>query len=101
MIHTPEVNPFYPDETVSYVDIVNTVSFNSVPWEREELSLKEIYPNFDNNCGQGACVISTSDETCLCSVTLDETFVFKTLPSRDDVLSMLKIGALDPAITLF
>ena len=56
----------------------------------------DLYPTLDNNCGEGACRI-TNDDACLCSVTLDETFAFGSLPSRDEVLSTLKIGAFDPA----
>lgn len=53
-----------------------------------------MYPNLSNSCGNEACSI-TSDDACLCSVALSETFAFSSLPSREDVLS-LKVGAFDP-----
>lgn len=56
--------------------------------------VSQLYPNFDNACGSGACSI-TSDHACLCSVALTETHVFDSLPSREDALS-LKIGAFNP-----
>ena len=37
--------------------------------------------------------------TCsLCSVSINEQFVFDSMPSREDVLSSLKIGAFEPAL---
>lgn len=42
----------------------------------------------------GSCSI-TADDQCLCEVSIQESAVFNTLPSREEVLS-LKIGAFDP-----
>ena len=53
-----------------------------------------MYPSLSNTCGSGACSI-TSDDACLCPVTLNEAPVYNSLPSRKEVLS-LKIGAIDP-----
>lgn len=58
-------------------------------------NVTEIYPSIDNSCGNGTCSM-THDESCLCSVTVSETFVYNSLPTRDEVLS-LKIGAVNPA----
>ena len=55
----------------------------------------QLYPSVANSCGNGAC--SISDNACLCSVSLSETHVFDSLPSRAEVLSRLKLGAFDPA----
>jgi hypothetical protein len=59
------------------------------------MTFVEIYPSLNNTCGNGACEI-TSDDACHCSLELNETHVFDTLPSREEALS-LKIGAIDPA----
>lgn len=93
-IHNPNVNPFFADETVPYVDEVHTVSYISAPWRKDNMTQEEIYPSLNNTCGMGSCSI-TADDQCLCEVSLQERAVFSTLPSRDEVLS-LKIGAFDP-----
>lgn len=94
-MHKPDENPFFPEEIVPYVDSVQTVNYFSVGWEREALTFREIYPSIHNNCGNGTCEI-TSDDSCLCSLVLNETHVFDSTPSQDEVLSTLKIGAFDP-----
>ncbi len=80
---------------VPYVDSINSLNFFSVPWEKDSLTLAEIYPSLNNTCGGGVCTI-TDDKNCICSMTLSETPAFNSLPSRDAVLS-LKVGAYDPA----
>jgi len=95
IIHEPTSNPWFYDDTVPFVDLINTVNFISVTWERDPMTFVELYPSVNNTCGNGACSV-TSDDACLCSVEISETSAFNLLPSREDVLS-LKIGAFDPA----
>lgn len=95
IINSPDVGPFFQSDTVPFVDLVNTVTYISVPWEKDNFTMEEIYPSMDNMCGNGACSITTDDD-CLCDIVLSETHVFDSLPSRTDVLSTLKIGAYDP-----
>ena len=105
---------------VPFVDLVNNINFISVTWEKHPMTFvgkrgiihcftvvkkehsaqsigytTDLYPSLNNTCGNGACTI-TSDDSCLCNVTLSETPVFESVPSRAEVLS-LKIGAFDPA----
>ena len=95
IIHEPTLNNFFDDATVPYVDIDNTITFISVPWEKDNMTYEEIYPSVNNTCGEGACNV-TLDGACHCDVTLSETAVFDSLPSRQDVLSLLKFGAPPP-----
>lgn len=95
IIHKPAINPFFEDETVPYVDANNTITFIKVPWETDSMTAEEIFPTVNNTCGDGACSV-THDDACLCDVTVSESAVFDSLPSREDVLSLLKVGALPP-----
>ena len=95
IIHEPATNVFFDDETVPYVDIDNTITFIRVPWETDDMTSEEIFPTVSNTCGAGACSV-THDDACLCEVTVSESAVFDYLPSREDVLSLLKVGALPP-----
>ena len=97
IVHNPTVNPFVQDERVPFVDVDNSISFISVPWERDPVTGKEVYPTTDNACGNGACT-ATNDNHCLCDTSVTESHVFDSLPSRDDILSFLQIGAFDPEI---
>ena len=58
IVHEPDVNPFFYDQTVPYVDKFN-VNYFAVPWQKEEMTFKEIYPSLlENDCGHGACSIT-------------------------------------------
>ena len=59
------------------------------------MTAEEIFPTVNNTCGDGACSV-THDDACLCTITVTESAVFDSLPSREDVLSLLKVGALVP-----
>jgi len=97
IIHEALINPFFNDYTVPYVDSENTITYINVPWERDNMTSEEIFPSVaGNECGGGACTV-TSDDMCHCQVTLSETPLFDTLPSREDVLSSLMLGAFDPS----
>ncbi|KAL7553976.1 hypothetical protein ACHAWF_017328 [Thalassiosira exigua] len=96
IVNKPQRNPWFYDDTVPYVDEVNTVNFFPVPWEKDAFTQVEFYPSVDNSCGNGSCSVLT-DGGCQCSISLSEAPVFSTMPTRDDVLS-LKIGAHDPAL---
>ena len=95
IVNEPDRNPTFYDDTVPYVDKVNTVNYISVTWGKDPFTYLPVYPNLDNNCGQGVCSI-TSDDACLCSVTLTEAAVFSSLPTRDEILANLTIGAFNP-----
>ena len=53
-----------------------------------------IFPNVDNGCGYGACQATYG--RCHCQTTVEEKRIFSSIPSRNDVLSQLHIGALSP-----
>jgi hypothetical protein len=94
IIHKPEENPFFFENTVPFVDSVNSLNFISVPWEKDPITLLEKYPSIKNNCGNGKCAINDGD--CLCSIVVSETPAYSSVPSRVAVLS-LKVGAFNPS----
>lgn len=53
------------------------------------------YPHFErNSCGDGVCeIVATS---CRCQILLEDKQVFYSVPTREDILSKLHIGALPP-----
>ena len=95
IIHDPEPNPTVSDRTVLFVDIHKSISYIHVQWERDVVTGEKVYPSTSNNCGDGACS-ATDDDHCLCLTTITENHVFDSLPSRDDVLTSLRVGAFDP-----
>lgn len=54
------------------------------------------YPHFTDNVCDGGVILD--DDACLCNTTLEETPVFTSTPSRNEVLSLCKVGAIEPAI---
>ena len=65
-----------------------SLTFFRVHWEGG------IYPEPGNSCGNGFC--ETIGQFCRCAVEVEENRVFTTLPKRDEIISRLRIGGLDP-----
>jgi len=61
-------------------------------------TLDFLYPSKDDNsCDNGAC--STLDDgSCLCPVTVSESSMYNSLPTRNEILSNLHIGGFNPSI---
>jgi hypothetical protein len=91
----PDVNN---EEIVPFVSVDGSVTFITMPWLQDTYTLEYLFPSSeDNSCDNGAC--STLDDgSCLCPVTVSESAVFDSMPSRSEVLSKLKIGAFDPIV---
>lgn len=96
-VHKPKYNAEVYDDTVPYVDYDFASTFIKLPWQKDPVTHNEIFPTIDNACGDGVCTL-THDDMCLCGVTTTENPVFATVPSREDALATLKIGAHDPAL---
>ena len=96
-IHKPKYNPDVYDDTVHYVDYDFASTFIKLPWQKDSVTQKELFPSIENACGDGVC-LPTLEDMCLCGVTTTDTPVFATVPSREDALSTLKIGAHDPTL---
>ena len=96
IVHNPMTNPSVPDNRVLFVDVDNSMNYISVPWQRDPMTGEEVYPTVNNACGNGAC-FTTEDDHCLCPTTIEESHVFDYLPSREDVLTSLHVGAFEPA----
>uniref|UniRef100_A0A7S0KZ56 DUF1501 domain-containing protein n=1 Tax=Asterionellopsis glacialis TaxID=33640 RepID=A0A7S0KZ56_9STRA len=55
----------------------------------------DIYPNPSNSCGDGICE-QVDKYTCLCDTSLEETAAISEMPTREEVLRSLSIGAFPP-----
>lgn len=96
-VHKPEHYKQVYDEAVPYVDYDYSTTFIKLPWQKDPVTHEEIFPTIENNCGNGVC-LHGYDDMCLCWVTTTETPVFSSVPSREDALSLLKVGAHNPAL---
>ena len=101
ILHAPEetTKPWGSQEypTVqSHVNINKTVSYFNVQWDTSNVGIGKLeYPHvIDNTCDGG----TLSGDFCVCHTTLTTSAVFDSLPTRDEVLSNLFIGAFDPTI---
>jgi hypothetical protein len=100
IIHYPEkettqYNKDIPPHTASYVNLTETVSYFSVHWQKN-ISGDDQFPSLANDCGNGTCQL-TDDDTCLCNTEVSESIVFNSSPpSREAILTNLKIGAFHP-----
>ena len=79
----------------SHVNTNKTVSYFDVHWDKTNIAVEKLeYPHADNACDGG----KLSDNYCICNTTLTTSTVFDSLPTRDDVLSNLFVGAFDPIV---
>ncbi len=85
----------YP-QVQSHVNADKTVSYFHVSWDKTNVLVGHLeYPSVtENSCDGG----SVDGEYCVCNATLEETAVFTTLPTRQEVLVKLQVGAFDPSI---
>jgi hypothetical protein len=67
----------------------DSLTFFSVQWGNEEY-----FPTPGNDCGNGAC--EQIGTYCRCDVNVENARVFKAMPSRNEILSRLHIGGVDP-----
>lgn len=81
----------YEPYVSSYVNLTETVSYFSVHWQKN-VTGDDQFPSIDNACGDGACVL-LEDDTCLCNTATSETVVFSALPTREEALAQLSVGA--------
>ena len=94
--HDADVSQFEGIQTQTtnpMVDVDETINYWSVHWARNSTG-DEQFPSIDNNCGNGACIL-LDDDSCFCSATVIETPVFSSLPTREEILAELKIGAFE------
>lgn len=72
-----------------------TKSFFRVVWE--EL-LDALLSDYEDMCDSLGCGRDSSDNLCLCPVEVEEAIVFKSTPSRAQLLNQLHIGAFPPEL---
>lgn len=68
--------------------ILNSFTYFRVEWSGGR------YPNIDNSCGDGTC--QEVFNRCRCDTAVEQSRVFSSAPTRDEILSQLNIGALAP-----
>jgi hypothetical protein len=95
IVHNPnKTQPIFRSEddpiTAPHVSLENTMNHFSIHWEKSDAG-DELFPSIDNGCGNGTC-IQLEDSSCFCKTTVVESF-FQSMPSRDEVLLELQIGA--------
>jgi len=66
-----------------------SLTFFRVHWGKDEE-----YPKTSNFCGNGSC--EPAGSYCRCEVNVDDAQVFPFMPSRNEILSRLHIGGVDP-----
>ena len=49
------------EDVVPFVDEDRTINYFSVPWKKDELTFKQIYPSPENNCGDNVCETTVHD----------------------------------------
>ena len=75
---------------------VSSSDFSALTYFRTQWSGD--YPQASGNlCGFGVC--ETIGKWCRCKARVEEERVFSTLPSRQDILRQLKIGAISPQLS--
>jgi hypothetical protein len=114
IVHNPNKKPIFNKGdslplTAPHVSVTNednlagyytTMNYFNVNWQTDIFG-DERYPAVvDNMCGNGACEItsipSITGMVCICNTTVTETPAFQQMPSRDEVLSQLRVGAFAP-----
>jgi hypothetical protein len=68
-------------------------TFFRVHWEDNQ------YPNGGNLCGNGVC--EKVGLYCHCTVEVEDTRVFSSLPTREEILSELHIGGVSPTLKTY
>ena len=83
----------------SHVHVNKTVSYFHVQWDMSNVTIGKLeYPHVTDNACDGGMTVS--GDLCVCSATEITDRVFDTLPTREEVLSNLYVGAFDPT-TMF
>lgn len=99
IINDPVKNTAVQNENVvPFVSLDSSVTWITLPWPQDMYTLDFLYPSKDDNsCDNGAC--STLDDgSCLCPVTVSESAMYNSLPTRNEILSNLHIGGFNPSI---
>lgn len=85
----------FPDPQ-SHVNQDKTVSYFHVHWDTSNVEAGRLeYPHTTENSCDGGTISGTF---CMCDTTVVNAAMFSALPTRDEVLSSLFVGAFDPAV---
>jgi len=99
---THKIKHTYQDPlTAPHVNIDSTMNYFSIHWEKN-ITGDDVFPSEENGCGNttgSTCTLMTDqydEEVCLCSTLVTDTAVFSEMPTREQVLSELTVGAFEP-----
>ena len=81
--------------TAQFFESGATRGYFSVHWDKDNFG-DDVYPSVENDCGNGEKFISHEEEKCLCTAEALDRAIFSSLPTRDQVLSDLQLGAFAP-----
>ena len=85
----------YP-KVQSHVNKEKAVSYFHVQWDTSNVAVGKLeYPHISDNFCDGGTIM---DEFCICDTDVVSKAVFDYLPTREDVLTKLFVGAYDPKI---
>ena len=71
----------------------DTKTFFRVDWEGP---IESVLSSYENSCSEMGCSRDSYDNLCLCGVQTVNTIAFSTLPTKQQILSELHIGAIPP-----
>eukprot|EP00586_Coscinodiscus_wailesii_P000799 CAMPEP_0172487324 /NCGR_PEP_ID=MMETSP1066-20121228/16359_1 /TAXON_ID=671091 /ORGANISM="Coscinodiscus wailesii, Strain CCMP2513" /LENGTH=2416 /DNA_ID=CAMNT_0013253867 /DNA_START=62 /DNA_END=7312 /DNA_ORIENTATION=+ len=89
-------NRGYPS-TPQYVRSEKNMNFITVHWPRDPFTNDELFPTIDNDCWNNKCT-RMDDWTCLCDIREENNNVFTSVPTKNEVLTRLRIGAFEPEL---
>lgn len=69
----------------------DTKTFFRVDWEGP---IESFLSSYETSCSELGCIRDSYDNLCLCSVTVANTLGFSELPTREQILSDLHVGAI-------
>lgn len=90
IIHQPPLLSDHPDftDTIDLRVHPDSTEYFKVHWD------SNTFPNSSNSCGTCESVY----RGCLCNINVLESSVFSSLPTENDIITQLHIGAFDPQI---
>eukprot|EP00934_Nitzschia_sp_Nitz4_P007090 Nitzschia sp. Nitz4//scaffold25_size161228//48616//54500//NITZ4_002422-RA/size161228-snap-gene-0.22-mRNA-1//-1//CDS//3329544562//7080//frame0 len=87
VVHFPDGYSY--DDVDPSVSATESKTFFRVNWSGD-------YSSVVSNCESNSNCFSLSDGLCRCEVSVEDSLVFSSTPSRSEVLSSLSIGSLEP-----
>jgi hypothetical protein len=96
IVHDPnlDINAEYTRRNQTPQSVYQPVSPDNTNYFNVNWMETGVYPQIANQCANNAC--QSIQDTCHCNVRVKELRVFKRMPSKEDIISKLKIGNAPP-----